>query len=151
MNDAAGRKRPPRPEQEAFVAVLRTANALEQGLAALLKGHELTPTQYNALRILRGAGPEGLMCSEIAERMLTRDPDVTRLLDRLERRGLTVRLRPAEDRRAVHAALTDAGKLLLAPLDGPVAELHQRQLGHLPPEDLRRLTELLERARRRKA
>lgn len=135
-------------EQEVFVALMRTASALAAGPAELLKAHGLTSTQYNVLRILRGAGPEGLMCSEIGERMISRDPDITRLIDRLEERGWVTRVRPPDDRRAVHAVITEAGEKLIAPLDAPVSELHVRQLGHLGRDSLARLLDLLEKARR---
>jgi DNA-binding MarR family transcriptional regulator len=94
------------------------------------------------LRILRGA-IEGLPCGEIANRMITRDPDITRLLDRLERRGLIARSRETRDRRMVTARITPPGLKLLARLDEPVQEAHRRQLGHLGRERLRALTELL--------
>lgn len=134
-------------EEEAFLNLLRTANVLSQGLAALLKPAELTPTQYNVLRILRGAGREGLPSGEVGERMVTRDPDVTRLLDRLEKRGLVKRWRDEADRRVVRARITRAGLEVIAPLDEPVAQIHVRQLGHLGAERLGELVELLEEAR----
>src|SRR6266849_6704672 len=99
-------------------------------------------TQYNVLRILRGA-PEGLPCGEIASRMITRDPDVTRLLDRLEKRGLISRCRETKDRRTVMARITQEGLKLLTRLDEPVQADHRKQLGHLGRERLRTLTELL--------
>ena len=134
-------------EQEAFLNVMRTANALNQGLAALLKPAELTPTQYNALRILRGAGAEGLAAGEVGERMVTRDPDVTRLLDRLEKRGLVRRWRDRDDRRVVRTRITPAGEAAIAPLDEAVIDLHVQQLRHLGEERLRGLVSLLEEAR----
>jgi DNA-binding MarR family transcriptional regulator len=134
-------------EEEAFLNLLRTANALSQGLATVLKGADLTTAQYNVLRILRGAGTEGLPSGEVGERMVSRDPDVTRLLDRLERRGLVERCRDADDRRVVRARVTEVGRAVLAPLDGPVVEMHVRQLSHLGPERLRELVALLEAAR----
>jgi DNA-binding MarR family transcriptional regulator len=134
-------------EQEAFLNILRTADHLDQGLAELLKPFGLTPTQYNVLRILRGAGARGLACRELGERMLTHDPDVTRLLDRLERRGLIARRRELHDRRVILTGITAEGLRLLEQLDAPVAELHRRQLGHLDEEQLRALVALLEGAR----
>jgi len=134
-------------EQETFLNVMRTANALNQGLAALLKSADLTPTQYNVLRILRGAGAEGLASGEVGERMVTRDPDVTRLLDRLEKRGLVKRWRDKADRRVVRTRITPAGEEAIAPLDTPVIELHVQQLRHLGEERLRALVSLLEEVR----
>ena len=134
-------------EQEAYLNLLRTSNALLAGLSELLKAYDLTQTQYNVLRILRGAGEKGLTAGEVGERMITRDPDVTRLLDRLEKRGLVERWRCGEDRRVVHTRITRPGLDLISPLDERVTELHVRQLGHLGPERLATLIELLEATR----
>jgi DNA-binding MarR family transcriptional regulator len=119
---------------------------LSRGLVRVLKIADLSTTQYNVLRILRGSR-EGLPCGEIASRMITRDPDVTRLLDRLEKRGLISRCREAKDRRTVMARITPEGLKLLARLDEPVEAAHRQQLGHLGRERLRALTELLGIAR----
>src|SRR6201988_2820942 len=135
----------PHPEEAAFLDLLRTTDMLSRGLIAVLKTEDLSATQYNVLRILRGA-PEGLPCGEVANRMITRDPDITRLLDRLEKRGLVARSREAEDRRTVVTVITDAGRKLLARLDQPVQDTHRRQLGHLGRKRLRTLTELLQEA-----
>src|SRR5580700_7205737 len=94
------RRRPPCPEEVAFLDLLRTCDLLSRGPAQILKSEDLSATQYNVLRILRGS-PDGLPCGEIASRMITRDPDVTRLLDRLEKRGLIARWRETKDRRMV--------------------------------------------------
>ncbi|MFB3921162.1 MAG: MarR family winged helix-turn-helix transcriptional regulator [Terriglobia bacterium] len=134
-------------EQGVYLSILRTADILARGVEEALKKFDLTRTQYNVLRILRGAGPGGLSCREVGERMLTHDPDVTRLLDRLERRGLIQRQREKRDRRVIIARITDDGLRLLAELDEPVAELHRRQLSHLGPERLKTLATLLEVAR----
>ncbi len=143
----SGKKRRPECREEiAFLDLARTTDMLSRGLVQILKTRELSPTQYNVLRILRGT-PEGLPCGEIAARMITRDPDVTRLLDRLEKRGLISRCRETEDRRMVMARITPDGLALLASLDGPVVEAHRRQLGHLGKARLRALTELLVEAR----
>src|SRR6202165_4101141 len=107
-------------EQEAYLALLRTADALQTQVEARLKEFGLTGTQYNALRILRGAGAEGLPCSEIGERMITRDPDITRLLDRLQKRGLVERSRGKQDRRVIYGKITPAGSKLLREMDGPL-------------------------------
>jgi DNA-binding MarR family transcriptional regulator len=121
-----------RPEQEAFVAILRAAERLSQDAAALLKPHGITPVQYNVLRILRGARPEGLNCGQIAERMISREPDMTRLLDRMAGRGWLERERQEADRRVVLVLITQEGLDLLARLDEPVYELHKRQFARLP-------------------
>lgn len=131
------------PEAELFVALQRTADLLLQEVAATLKAAGLSPAQYNVLRILRGAGPGGLACREVGARMITRDPDVTRLLDRLEERGLVARARERADRRVITARIGPEGLRLLARLDRPIADLHARQLGHLGPARLRSLTGLL--------
>jgi len=133
-------------EESAFLELMRTTDMLSRGLARILKSEELSATQYNVLRILRGA-PEGLACGEIACRMITRDPDVTRLLDRLEKRGLIARCRETKDRRSVMARITPEGLKLLTRLDEPVQSGHRRQLGHLGRENLQALTELLLAAR----
>ena len=134
-------------EEEAYLNVQRTANALAQPIAELLRTHDLTPAQYNVLRILRGAGERGLNASDIAGRMITRDPDVTRLVDRLEKRGLVERWRCSEDRRVVWTRLATAGRELIDPLDQPLEALHKRMLAHMPQDRLATLIELLEEAR----
>ncbi|MDX1566522.1 MAG: MarR family transcriptional regulator [Longimicrobiales bacterium] len=136
-------------EQEAFLNLVRTTSQLEHRLAEGLKSHELTLTQYNVLRILRGAGREGLCRNEVQDRMLTPVPDVTRLLDRLEDAGRVARERNEDDRRFVMARITPAGRELLNELDDPVEELLSEKLGHLSDSELRRLIELLEAARGR--
>jgi DNA-binding MarR family transcriptional regulator len=148
IQDEIRQSRPiPTLEEEAYLNVQRTANVLLQEVAELLKGHHLTPTQYNVLRILRGAGEAGLTAGDVGDRMITRDPDVTRLLDRLETRGLAERSRCTEDRRVVWTRITPAGLTAIAPLDDPVNELHLRSLAHLGPARLATLIELLEAAR----
>ncbi|HEV3052346.1 MAG TPA: MarR family transcriptional regulator [Longimicrobium sp.] len=134
-------------EEEAYLNVQRTANALAQRIAELLRSHDLTPAQYNVLRILRGAGHDGLNASDIGGRMISRDPDVTRLVDRLEKRGLVERWRCSEDRRVVWTRLSPAGRELIDPLDAPLNELHRDMLSHMAPERLQLLVELLEEAR----
>jgi DNA-binding MarR family transcriptional regulator len=136
------RRRAECPEEATFLDLLRTTDMLSRGLFQVLKTRGLSATQYNVLRILRGA-QEGLACGEIASRMITRDPDVTRLLDRLEKRGLIARCRETTDRRTVMARITPDGLKLLAQLDEPVEEAHRKQLGHLGRERLRALRELL--------
>ena len=134
-------------EEEAFVNLLRTADVLLQGVAETLKPLGLSPTQYNVLRILRGADPRGLACREIGERMITRDPDVTRLLDRLEDRGLVARTRSSEDRRVITTRITDDGLRILEKLGAPIADMHTRQLGHMGAARLHAFIDLLEQAR----
>jgi len=140
------KRRPPCAEEVAFVDLLRTCDLLSRPLPQLLKSEDLSATQYNVLRILRGS-PEGLTCGEIASRMITRDPDITRLLDRLEKRGLISRWREARDRRVVMAKITADGLKVLARLDESVEETHRKQLGHMGKEKLRALAALLNDAR----
>lgn len=135
------------PAEEAFLNVLRTASAMVGGLVDVLRPYALSQPQYNVLRILRGAGPDGLPSGEVGDRMVARDPDVTRLLDRMEARGLVARARGRPDRRVVVVRLTDEGRRLVDALDAPVQALHARQLGHLSDDDLRALSALLARAR----
>jgi DNA-binding MarR family transcriptional regulator len=142
VESGKSRRRVGNPEEAAFLDLLRTTDMLSRGLVHVLKSEELSPTQYNVLRILRGA-PEGLPCGEIANRMITRDPDVTRLLDRLEKRELISRCRETKDRRTVMARITPEGLKLLARLDEPVQAAHRKQLGHLGAERLKVLAELL--------
>jgi DNA-binding MarR family transcriptional regulator len=149
-NSRESRRRLGSPEEAAFLDLLRTADILSRELFPVLKSADFSPTQYNVLRILRGA-PEGLPCGEIADRMITRDPDVTRLLDRLEKRELISRRREANDRRTVMVRITAEGLKGLARLDQPVQAAHRKQLGHLGRERLRALTELLRVARSRVA
>jgi len=148
MKKAVGsqRRRAVCPEEAAFAELLRTTDMLSRGLIIVLKTEDLSPNQYNVLRILRGS-PEGLPCGEIASRMITRDPDITRLLDRLEKRGLISRCRETKDRRRVMAQITPEGLKLLARLDEPVQAAHRKQLGHLGRKRLGALTELLEVSR----
>jgi DNA-binding MarR family transcriptional regulator len=134
-------------EEEAMVALQRTSDQLRWRLSEMLKEHGLSPTQYNALRILRGARDEGRACSEIAERMINRDPDITRLVDRLERRGLVARSREDRDRRVITTRITPAGVELLESLDRPVADFNRKMLGSLGEPRLRTLLQLLEAAR----
>ncbi|MGA8150664.1 MAG: MarR family transcriptional regulator [Terriglobales bacterium] len=131
-------------EEEACLALLRTADQLQWRLSEMLKPHRLSPTQYNALRILQGAGSKGLPCGEIGERMVSRDPDITRLLDRLQRRRLIRRTRGRKDRRVIEARITSAGLRLLRHLEAEVEEMPRRLLGHLSSQQLESLIRLLE-------
>jgi len=136
-------------EVEAYLNLARTADRLSRAVEALLSGHDLTQVQYNVLRILRGAEPEGLPCGEVAARLVTHDPDVTRLLDRLERRELVLRSRSATDRRQVWARITPAGLTLLAAMtdDESLDALHRRQFAPLSRDELSTLIRLLEAIR----
>lgn len=135
------------PAEEAYLSVLRTAEVLQRGVAELLRGYGLTGTQYNVLRILRGGPADGLPCTEIGERMITFESDVTRLLDRLQRFGWVERERATTDRRVVMTRITESGLALLARLDEPVTALHRDQLAGLSADDIRQLNVLLERTR----
>jgi DNA-binding MarR family transcriptional regulator len=133
--------------QEATLSIGRTWALLDHALAELLKAHELTPTQYNVLRILRGAGDEGLCRGEVIERMITRVPDATRLLDRLERAELISRHRGSTDRRFVSTHITEKGRTILAGLDGQVDALHRAHFAPLTDDEVRTMIDLLARIR----
>lgn len=134
--------------QEALVGLLLTAEAVRWPLQDLLAGHgQLTFQQYNVLRILRGAGDDGHPCAEIGARMIARVPDVTRLVDRLEARGLVRRERSTADRRVVQVRILTPALDLLGRIDGPIAALAPRMLSALSPRELRALDELLAKAR----
>lgn len=134
-------------EQEASLNVMRTAAVIEQATEAALKPHGISATQYNALRILRGAGPAGLSCQEVGARMVRLESDLTRLFDRMQARKLITRARSADDRRVVVVRIAPAGKKLLAALDDVVAGLGKRLLGRLGERKLRLLIDLAEEAR----
>jgi DNA-binding MarR family transcriptional regulator len=132
---------------EAHLNIERTAAVLGHAFAEGLKPYGITPTQYNVLRILRGAGPEGLCRNEVRDRLVAQVPDVTRLLDRLEDAKLIERERSSSDRRQVATRITPAGLELLAKLDAPVEQMEQRLLGHLTDKQLETLSDLLVSAR----
>jgi DNA-binding MarR family transcriptional regulator len=134
-------------EEELFVNLMRTTEALRWRTAELLKDYDLSGIQYNTLRILRGAGEEGLTCSEISERLISKDSDITRLLERLENRSFIVRERDANDRRHIITKITDKGLKVLAEIDEPMTEVHKRQLGHLGDSLIEQLNALLVLAR----
>ena len=141
-------KRPFRSVQEEVVlALARTADLLSAPMNELLRTADLSASQYNVLRILRGAGEAGLPCGEISSRMVRRDPDLTRLLDRLEARGLVKRERGTADRRVVTATITPAALELLEELDGPVDETLKKRLAPVPVSRLKTLLEILEELR----
>ena len=140
-----GRKRESLPnEDRAFIALQRAADKLALQAEQLLKSNGLTGAQYNVLRILRVAEPEGLPCSTVAERMISHDPDMTRLLDRMEKRELISRERQRDDRRVVKTRITSAGLEVLKRLDAPVRELHKRQFAHMGQTRTKALADLLD-------
>jgi DNA-binding MarR family transcriptional regulator len=134
-------------EERVFLALLKAADTLARQAEQLTRTAELTGTQYNVLRILRGAGSEGLACRAIGDRMITHDPDITRLLDRLEKQGWITRERQKDDRRVVKARITGRGFELLKPLDQPMRDLHKRQFRHMAGGRLKTLYHLLEEIR----
>jgi MarR family transcriptional regulator, organic hydroperoxide resistance regulator len=134
-------------EERVVLDALRTADHLLRAETQLLKAVGLSFAQYNVLRILRGAEPNGLTCGAIAERMVNRDPDITRLLDRLEARRLVGRSRDQDDRRVIVTRITATGLKLLGQLDDPVDRVHREQLAHMSRKQLQTLAELLELAR----
>jgi DNA-binding MarR family transcriptional regulator len=135
-------------EQEVFLNLWRTYDRLRVLEDELFSRYDLTPQQYNALRLLRAARSEGLPTLTLADRLVSRAPDITRLLDKLEARGLVERHRPPDNRRMIRVVLTAAGAALLAELAAPLRDCHARQLGHMSAEQLRRLIDLLHEARR---
>lgn len=134
-------------EQEAQLNVVRTASLLVDSFEQMLRPYGITATQYNVLRILRGAEPEGLCRNELRDRMLTRMPDVTRLLDRMEDAKLVARARDSEDRRLVSTRITPKGLRLLDELDEAVTQEHMRRFHHLNKTQLKSLIELLNAVR----
>ena len=134
------------PEREVYLLLQHVSGELIHELATLLRPAGVTPEQYHVLRILQDAGAAGTQLSTIGERSPAGDPDVTRLLDRLEERGLARRTRDAADRRVVTARITSEGRRLLDRLEDPVAALHARQLGPLGERGLRELRSLLQKA-----
>jgi DNA-binding MarR family transcriptional regulator len=134
-------------EEETTLNIVRTADVLMLALADVLKPLLLSATQYNVLRILRGAGSGGASCKDIGGRLVARDPDITRLMDRLEQRGLVSRDRAKEDRRVVTHRLTRAGLELVNELDRPIEVLHRKIMGHMKAAQLRELVGLLEEVR----
>lgn len=136
-------------EEETYLNLVRTADSLSRELELLLQPYGLTGTQYNVLRILRGAAADGLTCSGISERMLAFDPDVTRLLDRLEKVQLVQRIRSTIDRRVVMTNITEAGLELLGKLDEPVQSQLKQQFKGVGRERMRQLVADLEEIRSR--
>jgi MarR family transcriptional regulator, organic hydroperoxide resistance regulator len=137
----------PNLEEEVLLNLQRTADAAMRPVEAEIKSHGLSTTQYNVLRILRGAGEAGRTCGEIGDRLITRDPDITRLLDRMEKRGLIRRERQTKDRRVILTFISESGLELLAQLDNRVPETIKGVLGHMSERKLKDLCRLLEQAR----
>src|ERR1700676_1646992 len=130
-------------EERAFIALQKAADKLALQAEQLLKSNGLTGAQYNVLRILRGAEPGGLACSTIGERMISHDPDITRLLDRMEKRRLITRQRQSDDRRVVKTRITPSGLEILKRLEKPIRELHKHQFQHMAAARVKTLAELL--------
>src|ERR1700737_4274320 len=140
----AHKQRPPLPsEDRAFLCTQKAADKLALQAEQLLKSNGLTGAQYNVLRILRGAEPAGLACSTIGERMISHDPDITRLLDRMEKRSLITRQRQSDDRRVVKTRITPSGLEILKRLEKPIRELHKHQFQHMAAARVKTLAELL--------
>jgi len=146
MNTTQRKSLPP-IEQIAYVRLLRVADDLSWNLIELLKPVDLTPAQYNVLRILRGAEPDGLACRDIGDRLINRDPDVTRLLDRLEKRSLVQRSREKKDRRVITVRITEQGHKLLKDLDKPIEALHKQQFDQLSQRQVETFISLLEKVK----
>jgi len=143
MNRAHAQRTPLPNEDRAFIALQRAADKLALQAEQLVKANGLTGAQYNVLRILRGAEPGGLPCSSISERMISHDPDMTRLLDRMEKRQLITRQRQSDDRRVVKTRITSEGLDVLKKLDAPIRELHKRQFAHMGAARVKTLAALL--------
>ena len=141
------------PEQQAYLNLTYTHSLLTAQFAQFFKSHGLSEATYNILRVLRGVrkhpenGLDAMPCGAIGERLITRVPDVTRLIDRLVKAGLVDRIRGEADRRVVLARITTKGLALLRKLDEPILELHHQTLGHLSKDELKQLNNLLEKAR----
>jgi len=148
---ASSARRPPRrfdsPQQEAYLNLWRTYDRLRTLEDELFQQHDLTAQQYNALRLLKAEHPAALPTLVLARKLVSHAPDITRLVDRLEQRGLVARQRIPDNRRVVQVGITEAGLALLKQLDQPVRECHLKQLGHLSPAQLQSLVELLRTAR----
>jgi DNA-binding MarR family transcriptional regulator len=134
-------------EQEAFLSLWRTYDRLRALEDEFFRPYDLTPQQYNVLRLLKAQHPALLPTLDVANRLVSRAPDITRMLDKLAQRGLVSRVRSESDRRTVLVGITPAGTQLLAEMHEPLRACHERQLGHLPPETLLQLIELLRQVR----
>jgi DNA-binding MarR family transcriptional regulator len=147
LNELQQKKPFATPEEELYLSLIRTADMLARHASRLLKEVNISHAQYNVMRILRGAGADGLPCGEISARLITRDPDVTRLLDRLTARGLVARGRSPGDRRVVSARITDAGLALLADLDKPILDSHREQFAFLTEAEISEMLAQLTKVR----
>lgn len=150
LQETTERSRPLRFDsltQEAYLQLWRTYDRMKAIEEEIFSQFELSAQQYNTLRLLRSVHPEGMATLQIADRLISRAPDITRLIDRLDDRGLVLRTRKPENRRVVEVALTDAGLQLLKDLEEPVQQCHERQLGHLAADELHELIRLMELAR----
>lgn len=134
-------------EEEALLSIRRTSDRLQHHAVQFFKAQGITPTQYNVLRILRGAGDGGLRCSDIGERLVSSDPDITRLLGRLQKQKLIKRKRNPKDKRVIYATITAEGQRLLKEMDPLVSEDVKRTLKHMSKEKLTTLVSLLEEIR----
>ena len=134
-------------QQEVYLSIQRTADELQSRIAAILKPFGVSTTQYNVLRILRGAGPEGHRCSEIGDRMITREPDITRLLDRMAKAGWITQARDTEDRRVVITRITPEALKLLKEIDKPLNEFNRVFLTNMGEKKMKTLISLLEEVR----
>lgn len=151
MEPAANRKKSKRfdsPEQEAYLHMWRTYDRLKAIEEELFGRYELSAQQYNTLRLLRSVYPGSVPTLAIGAQLISRAPDMTRMVDKLEQRGLVARTRRSDNRRVVEVAVTEQGLALLEELDQPVRDCHAKQLGHLTAEDLQQLVRLMEIARR---
>jgi DNA-binding MarR family transcriptional regulator len=135
------------PQQEAYLALWRTYDRLRAIEDELFAGFDLTAQQYNLLRLLKASHPTAVPTLSLVSRLVSKAPDVTRMLDRLEHRGLIARTRSTEDRRAVLVGITDAGLAMLEKIAAPLRQCHERQLGHMTPTDVEALISLLRKAR----
>jgi DNA-binding MarR family transcriptional regulator len=135
------------PEQEAYLNLVRTHALLSDEVAELFKQHHLSQPLYNVLKVVARMGSAGMPSQSIAQYMVARDPDITRLVDRLQKDGSIERERDEQDRRIVRVRVTQLGLDLIQKLDSPIWELHQQQLGHLSQEKLELLNQLLVEAR----
>jgi DNA-binding MarR family transcriptional regulator len=133
----------PRPSSEAFLSILRTAAVLEHQLGEVLRPHGITTTQYNVLRILRGAGTQGLCGREVAERLVSKVPDVSRLLDRMDDMGVIQRERDSDDRRHITARISEKGLRLLDETSPALEAAEASRFTRLNPEQIRRLIDTL--------